>query len=508
MLKKIVAVLCSFFCMIAGFMPVFAAEDCQILIQDPDADQTYTAYQIFSASPYEEDGSTVLDNLEWGSSIDSAKLTGQTLAGFDSPATPDNARAIAQELSGKSDTEMQTAAASLLSLVDLSKAAGTAAEQTNGSYVISGLKPGYYLISDTLNPGSAARAQSAILLQVVSGTTTVTPKKGAPTQTKQVKTNANSEYSSPVEWTTGADYSVGDIIDYRLVNTLPAAMSYYQTYQMQISDTMDKGLALNPSSIALEVEADGKSEAVSSDLYTVTTSAAGFTINIPDAKKLEVANTPAFEQNDPKLIVTYNSTLTKDALIYTQKNQNTATLTYSNSPEDEHSTNTTPKSTTTVYTFEVDVEKTDDSNKPLTGAEFTLYKKDENGELKEVAVVTAKEAVGDDKNVYAFKDLGSGTYVLKETVTPGGYSTAEPVTFTIQAHYTVDQNGDALLNNVTIDGTETTLDDNGIFHMTVENQKGLHLPKTGSAGMAILLVVGAAAVVLGILFSRKKSAVK
>ncbi len=504
MFKKIIAVLCAFMCTIAGFIPVFAAEDCQIVIQDPDEGQTYTAYQIFAAAPYEEDGSLLLDNLEWGSSIDSSKLSGQKLSGFETAVSEDNARSIAQELSGKTDTEMQDAAASLLSLVNPDRAAGRASEQTNGSYVISGLQPGYYLITDTLDPGSSARSQSAILLQVVSGTTAIAPKKGAPVLKKQVRTNASSDYSSPVEWTNTADYSKGDIIDYRLSSSLPSAMAYYPVYQMQISDTVDQGFELDPKSIAVSVEADGRTLAISSSLYTVTCTDTGFTVDIPDAKKLEIAQSPAYELSDPKLIVTYSAVLTKDALVYTQKNQNTAVLKYSSSPEDSQTMGTTPKAATSVYTFEVDVEKTDDAGKPLPGAEFTLYRKDENGKLQQVAIVSAAQAVGSNQNEYVFRDLGSGTYVLKETKTPGGYSTAEPITFTIQAHYTADQNGDSSLVNVTIDGASATLDDNGIFHMNVKNQKGLHLPNTGSAGMAVLLVLGAAAVLLGLILNRRK----
>lgn len=536
MKKRIIAIFCAVACFLVAFVPVFAkdessqasqtAKDCSIQINDPVAGQTYTAYQIFSGQPYRQsDGNILLDNLNWGSSITTlpSSSTGShginlTNYGISTPALADtqSAREIARELTGKSDTDMQKAARGLLSLVNPHAPAGQAKAQSGSgsqaAYVISGLAPGYYLVTDTV-PKGVDSPTSAILLEVLDATVSVEPKKGAPTLKKWIKTNPESEYNSASpDWTTQADFGKNDVINYKLEATLPSQMEYYSAYQMTLTDQIENGLILNQDSIVLTVVTDSGNKTVPKSEYSVESKDGNFTVTIPNAKVLTTdKGEPAFLNPDARLEITYYCQMDpKQALIFSSPNENTATLTYSDSPEDSSKTSTTKQVTATFYTFEVKVFKEDEKKNPLAGAGFTLYKLTSNGkqEFETIGPNGKTAASGPNQNEFDFTDLGSGRYQLAETTTPDGYSTMAPITFTLQAHYDVDDAGQASKPSVTIDGVNAKTETPGVFQITIQNQSGLHLPDTGSAGLAILLVAGAAALIAGIVLGRKNKAAK
>ena len=90
-----------------------------------------------------------------------------------------------------------------------------------------------------------------------------------------------------------------------------------------------------------------------------------------------------------------------------------------------------------------------------------------------------------------FTGLNAGTYTLTETVTPPGYNTAAPITFTISAI----QNGSSQFEGGSItwssDNANITLDAaNGVFDTAVVNQAGAVLPSTGGMGTTLFYIVG------------------
>ena len=70
----------------------------------------------------------------------------------------------------------------------------------------------------------------------------------------------------------------------------------------------------------------------------------------------------------------------------------------------------------------------DQNNQALNGAAFKLEKKMADGTLKAIATISLP-----DSNVFAFKDLDDGDYVLTETNTPNGYKAIDPIEFTVAA---------------------------------------------------------------------------
>ena len=103
-----------------------------------------------------------------------------------------------------------------------------------------------------------------------------------------------------------------------------------------------------------------------------------------------------------------------------------------------------------------------------------------------------------------FKGLGAGTYTLTEVVTPTGYNTADPITFTIEITVpeTISTGAEAAtysVKDITPTGTTIGLNGNdattGIYETNVIDKSGTELPSTGGIGTTIFYVVGAILVI-------------
>ncbi len=112
----------------------------------------------------------------------------------------------------------------------------------------------------------------------------------------------------------------------------------------------------------------------------------------------------------------------------------------------------------------------------------------------------------------SFVGLGEGTYTLTETVTPAGYNTIDPISFTITCELPEEvKTGDETCK-WTITGWPTTesgesgvVNNGGIFAADIINKSGSLLPSTGGIGTTIFYVVGGILVIgAGILLVAKK----
>ncbi len=171
---------------------------------------------------------------------------------------------------------------------------------------------------------------------------------------------------------------------------------------------------------------------------------------------------------------------------------------------------TTPKDKVIVFTYQLTVAKTDGSN-PLTGAEFTLYKKGAGitGATPSVAGYDdyhlVKEITTAGITDFVFTGLDDGEYLLVETKTPAGYNTVEPIKFEITATHEVLSDNPALTG---VDVDNGAFAENGIsggITTTVVNEAGTVLPSTGGMGTTIFYVVGGALVIVaGVLLVTKR----
>ena len=167
-------------------------------------------------------------------------------------------------------------------------------------------------------------------------------------------------------------------------------------------------------------------------------------------------------------------------------NKNTAQLTYGESHK-------TTESTTTTYTYGFDIFKADADQNRLNGAEFKLYDSDDNlihivynkvtTEYRRATKLANadEELCGDTITVVdglaRIKGLDNGTYYLKETKAPDGYTLlTTPASFTISS---------ANLYKEVHDGVVSA----GAA-VYVENNKGVTLPETGGLGTLLFTVLG------------------
>jgi fimbrial isopeptide formation D2 family protein/LPXTG-motif cell wall-anchored protein len=129
-------------------------------------------------------------------------------------------------------------------------------------------------------------------------------------------------------------------------------------------------------------------------------------------------------------------------------------------------------------------------------------------------VVFMQGTSGDDGKI-TFTGLGAGTYTLTEVVTPTGFNTADPITFTIVIDVpatitTGDEDATYSVENVSPATASISLHDSdatcGIYETNVIDKSGSVLPSTGGIGTTIFYVLGAVLVLGGgiLLISRRR----
>jgi fimbrial isopeptide formation D2 family protein/LPXTG-motif cell wall-anchored protein len=507
-MKKFKLLLAAFVATLFAFAGVKASAY-TITIDNVSDNHTYEAYQVFGgdlAKTTEKDANAPrLSNIHWGSGVNEFTYDGES-----------DAAKIAEKLSGqKEDSDdakafSKLAGANLKEFGEAEKAAKdgqdfATAKSENGKAVLTVSEPGYYLVKDKDGTQDGNDAAYTRFMLQVTGAESVEVKNDVPTVEKKVK-ETNDSTGETTDWQDAADYDMGDTVPFQLKATLPVHIADYDHYYVEFTDTLSAGLTFDKITL---VKADGKT--LSEGEYTVnaTENQNGTTtlsVIITDVKKVN----PDINKDD-KVIVEYDAKLNDKAVLGSAGNPNSVELTYSNNPNatgdgtsKPANTGKTPKDTVKVFTYQTIINKVDQDGKPLTGAEFTLVKKNKDGSTKNVDVVKNAEGTS-----FTFKGLDAGKYVLKETKTPDGYNTIKPIEFTIDADYDKEADDPQLIN---LSGDVTSgvakFDANkadGSLKADIVNRKGSLLPSTGGMGTTILYVIGSILVlVAAVLLITKK----
>lgn len=408
---------------------------------------------------------------------------------------------------------------------------------------------GYYLLVDATadNSDNPHNYSATLLTGLVNKDVTLNVKPITPIVHKKVM---NSEGTKYVDAT---DYNIGDTIPFMITGTISSLIkSYDDNYTYYFTDTLPKGLTLEKNEngeykIAVQAESvadgsyakginaanpkkltedtDGK---VNDWKATVTKNTTDGTTSLRvDLHNLNKLVEKGTISADDTIVVTYDATLNKDAVIGQGDdkagNINNVNLTYSNNPT-SGGTGTTTNKNAKVYTYELDVNKVT-GNKALAGAGFTLYKKDANGEYtaangeKYTAVAKLSPSQTTDKNSkilakvdetgtkFKFSGLDQGEYLISETTVPKGYHKADDVTFKITATFEGQNTAGAALKTLSVDNNSLTADTkSGIVSTNVNNvsDNGFVLPSTGGMGRYIFLAAGALVVVAAVAFPSLK----
>ncbi len=501
---------------------------------------TYKAYCIFTGAADEKGR---LTQILWGPGVTAdsqlmERLRKSPLIGkrFANICMEDGAAAAAAAMKDAGAMESKAFADVLsLSLKD----AAQSVQAAQGSAVFTGLPEGYYLLRDesaTSEKDGKAESVTQFMLRIVSGQESAELKTAVPSLTKKVRElSASGETLHGAEYKDAADCSFGGTVSYKLIGTLPDNYDVYDTYQYVFQDQTGDGLSMKGADSVRVYLADNENaaykDAGTKDLsgaegLKITCSGHDLTVRFDDLKKA----VPSFRA-DERIIVTYDCVMNGNAVCGSKGNENRATLSFSNDPNEggKGRVDTTPQEKTKVYTYQFLLTKTDSSDNSIAlgGAVFELYRKrggvteyatGKDGSVIDLTGWTRDESsaarltsgqTGAAKGRFGIRGLDSGTYYVKELRAPDGYRAGDDVKVVITAGMK-DQNGikgklDSLKISVEQEGKTRTHDsaskenrqdpygvllEEGTVRSNVTNRSSVLLPVTGGTGTAIFYVAG------------------
>lgn len=288
---------------------------------------------------------------------------------------------------------------------------------------------------------------------------------------------------------------LGEKVRWEITTTVPSLINELKTFT--ITDTLTDGLKFSED-INLEVVQGEKTDGTDNTLenalkvdsldiidsftFTEENEDLFYVWTVVD-KKLVIKFNPKKLTPSTDIVVSYDTEITPEAVIFPSGNDNEATLEYSISTSPD-STTKTIRDDDVVYSFGLQVNKTDNDKKPLSDAKFTLCKK---------GTTQCHERVSGTNGIIKFPQLAAGEYVLTEIQAPNGYNLLkEEITIKINAH----EEADGLIADVIaiVNGKEIALEPNNssayYYELNVVNNKGFTLPETGGMGTVIFTVAG------------------
>ena len=433
------------------------------------------------------------------------------------------------------------------------KNGGVAMTETDATGHTSAAKmeQGLYLVVETRVPENVTSTCNPFFVSLpmttIDGSAwlydlTVYPKNqtGNPTLDKTVRESKNStgkHNGSLTDITDGFEHtataSVGDTVDYQILSTLPTITSKASSLsEYTYVDTMSKGIRYNKNDVVIEFFKDaGCTDKITtwnenSGKFTVTydDTANTMTIKMTEAGLSETNEATTVYTDSVKrgysdctMRITYAATLTADAKMGDTDNPNTVTLTWKR-------TNTTYfdtlKDCCHVYTYGVDILKLfSDGKGNIQNVKFLLHNGTDDcyiiADLKDgiyyAKGFTAKKAdattfIPNSSGHIVVKGLEDDTYSLTEIATDKGYILLKDA---IKLVIKTSENGACkkcgaklLTASATINGKDVTMTDgNAIVPLTVVNNPGFDLPKTGGYGtwmftLGGVLLLGTAAFIV------------
>ena len=411
----------------------------------------------------------------------------------------------------------------------------------NGHSRVGGLEQGLYLVVETRVPENVTSTCNPFFVSLPMTTmdgknwnydVTVYPKNqtGSPDLEKTVREDKNSTGKNTGSLTDIADgyahtatASVGDVVEYQIISTLPTITSKatsLTTYTFV--DTLREGIRYNRSDVVIEFFRD----AGCTDQITAWDEDSGkFAVSYDDAQStmtIGMTETGLADINESESVymggvkrgysdctmrITYAATLTADAQLGDSDNPNEVVLTWKR-------TNTgyfdTLQDCCHVYTYGVDVLKQfSDGKGDLANVHFLLHNDtddvyviaEQRDGMYYVKGFTGKKAdattfVPNDSGHIIVNGLEDDTYTLTETDTDKGYvllkDGIEIVITAAEGESACETCGVKLLTaSGTVNGDAVDLESgNAIVPLTVINNPGFDLPKTGGYGTWMFTVGG------------------
>ena len=413
---------------------------------------------------------------------------------------------------------------------------------TTGHTSADQLEQGLYLVVETRVPENVTSTCNPFFVSLPMTTVdgaawnydvTVYPKNqtGNPTLDKTVREAKNStgkNTGSLTDITDGyahtATASVGDTVDYQIISTLPTITSKASSLsEYTYVDTMSKGICYNKNDVVIEFFRDA---GCTDKIATWAENSGKFTVGYDDAANtmtIRMTDTGLSEINEAATVytdsvkrgysdctmrLTYAATLTADAKLGDTDNPNEVVLAWKR-------TNTTYFDTLNdcchVYTYGVDVLKQfSDSGGNLRNVKFKLHNDTDDvfviAEQKDgiyyAKGFTAKKSdattfIPNAQGHIVVKGMENDAYSLTEISTDKGYvllRDAVKIIIKTSENGQCEKCGAKLLTaSATVNGKDVTMaDGNAIVPLTVVNNPGFDLPKTGGYGTWMFTIGGVA----------------
>lgn len=424
------------------------------------------------------------------------------------------------------------------------KDGGVAMTETDatGHTSASDMEQGLYLVVETRVPENVTSTCNPFFLSLPMTTidgaawnydVTVYPKNqtGNPTLDKTVREAKNStgkNTGSLTDSTDGYEHtasaSIGDTVDYQIISTLPTITSKASSLsEYTYVDTLSKGIKYNKNDVVIEFFRDaGCTDKITtwdenSGKFTV---AYDDTVNTMPIKMTESGLNEINESesvytdsvkrgySDCTMRITYAATLTADAQMGDTDNPNEVELTWRRTNSTYFDT---LKDCCHVYTYGIDVLKQfSDNGGNLRNVKFKLHNDTDDcyiiADLKDGVYYakgfTAKKAdattfVPNSSGHIVVKGLEDDAYSLTEIATDKGYvllKDAVKIVIKTAEDGQCEKCGAALLTaSATVNGKDASMTDgNAIVPLTVVNNPGFDLPKTGGYGTWMFTIGGVA----------------
>ena len=520
-MKKLMAALLAVAMVCAMATPAFAYNTWETE-EDLDTKHDYGAFQIFTGDVSEDNKK--ISNVAWGQNItepdiflDNLKLDSTIGNQFSNAKTAQDVLAVISTWHDSDDYSIAFArfVCKYLYPTADAKSEPVYTGHTGGFEIRS---PGYYLIVDT-SPFSVRdfyHAYNSFMLTVTKAPYHVQIKHKVVKPYVEKEVYDDQDGTNEAGFGSSADHAINEEFQFKLIATLPAsrdngrAYDYYDEYAVLFNDTLSKGITYDRlDSVVIESKGIPYDITGDSSKYTIDTtdleSHNYFVVGIPDVKTC--VEDPRFNLNDGATItVTYTAHLNDKAAVNTTSgstdNKNKVQLQYSNNPRNSAYWGFTPESEVRVYTYQLNNTKyhdDDNENNKLEGAGFRLYsgeacndedeiklKKNADGTYSRYfGTEDGEEMFSDDKGQFNVKGLDAGTYYLKETTPPTGYSACDKTKIVISAthdEHNVNLSGESNLNNKIIN----------------KKAGGITLPSTGGIGTTLFYVVGGGLMVAAI----------
>lgn len=395
--------------MILALATTAFAEAPTFTIKTPTTDtHTYNVYQIFKGDFYGDVNGDKLSNIELG---DNAK------PGIDKAAALTALTGLAADA---------TDAAKLAVITQYVNMESDPIQVYNGHPAT--VPAGYYLIKDAVPSDSGDDPNTVYIVEVADNI--VITRKAEPANLDKVIVEGEAEK-------TVNSANIGDTVSFKLTATLPEQYNDYSTFYLSFQDTLSAGLTLDASSIVVK-----HGTTPLTDEYFIYGNQNAFQVVIYNLKTAVQSAQPG-----DTIVLTYNATVNKDAVITKDGNTNEAKLVYTvnpsvttdptpadpgtpgtpdkpeipndTPPSDPTGTGPTTTETTKTVVFGLQINKTDGKD-PLTGAEFTLTPAATYAINKVIVTGTRFEEISDDAT------LPASTAVYWKLKDNKGYTTVDP----------------------------------------------------------------------------------